>query len=337
MNSCTEGTIGRTAALPADWREKMLRALSGDGVSEPPHIELWRLNLINFAQVLGWASLMVAFITAPLCLSVLFPGIPEDTAVNILIAWWLVVTPLGVWLFIGPRLQAANRLFRSQRHGRNPSHAVQTAPRPPILYLRSFGFDSAASVTTSSFLYNASPEMLVTERMRPYGPVIAIGRPGEPRPPAGAMRFHVTDEHWEDVIKQILPCCQLVLWVTGNTMGLNWEIQQLIGNLSPQRLLLWPNMNLQRANHSHVNWKRTGKKRSLEWKAFVDAHSDLFPKPLPLDITKVRFIAFEQDWTPIPIPSARYPSRLLDRLSDTRGLMDGLPAFLKERLSTTGE
>jgi len=333
MTSDTVISTGVSADPPADWRERVLRALSSEGVSEAPHMPLWRLYLIHFAKFLGWLLLASAVVYAPVAVALADPNISDKQGALFAALWWLTVTPVVLGKFVGPRFMETGRIFRSELYGRNPSHAVTTALRPPIFYLRSFAFDKTASTTPS---YALTPEMLVTFQMRRYAPVIAIGRPGESHPPPGALRFHVTDEHWEAVVKQIVPCCQLVLWVTGNTTGLNWEIKQLVASLAPKRLLLWPNMNLEGANRYTINWKANAGQRNIEWCSFVDAHSGLFPKPLPRDITNVRFIAFDADWTPLPIPSHRYSEEFRDRLIDARGVTGGLRAFLRERVPTIG-
>jgi hypothetical protein len=165
------------------------------------------------------------------------------------------------------------------------------------------------------------PEMNLVRELRRYAPVLAIGRPGELHPPPGAMRFHVTDARWEATVKSIVPCCDLVVWVSGNTQGLGWEIEQLIKTLPPQRLLLWP--------HVHIN-KLTRQQRDAEWLRFVDGHSDVFPKPLPRNVGSTRFIAFDADWTPLSVPSARYPVVMMDRMDLNQNTL-GLRSFLRER------
>jgi hypothetical protein len=201
------------------------------------------------------------------------------------------------------------------------------ARHPPIFYLRAFSFDDEAAVTPF-YLEAITAEMRLISRMRRYAPVLAIARPNEPDRALGALRFHVTDARWEDVVKTIVPCCRLVVWVTGNTRGLNWEIQELVASLPPRRLLLWPHANIRTAKTLRLDWAITAGQRNAEWRQFVDAHVDVFPKPLPHDITDIRFVAFDSDWTPIPVPGARYPARY--SFTDPKGLLAGLTSLLKE-------
>lgn len=180
------------------------------------------------------------------------------------------------------------------------------AKRAPIFYLRAFSFDASAAV--QSHIGQFAPEEMLIRHMRGYAPVLAIAKPNDRNSALGALRFHVTDARWEAVVKDIVPCCQLVVWVSGSTRGLTWEIEHLISSLAPHRLLLWPNVNLEASKSWRNAWEGTARQRNADWQQFVDAHADVFPKPLPRDIAETRFVAFDADWTPIPIPSARYPA-----------------------------
>jgi hypothetical protein len=164
--------------------------------------------------------------------------------------------------------------------------------------------------------------MMLVLLLRRFAPVLAIGRPGEAAPPPGALRFQVTDARWQATVESIVPCCQLIVWVSGHTSGLRWEIEHLVKSLPPQRLLLWPHVGIHQ-------WSR--KRRAVEWERFLDGHGDVFPKALPRDIAGIRFIAFEADWTPVPIPGIRYPVTILDRLKYLHRSTMGLRSFLEER------
>jgi hypothetical protein len=322
-----------SAAPPADWRERLLRALASEGVTEPPYVPVWRLTVMNLGTAILWLLLGGLPVLVLVVAGQFLPEqVLETTPGSIVILVWLIGYPIFVFIYILPRVQKAARQYRAQLAGRNPTRAVMKARRAPIFYLRSFAFDQAASAPPK-WLQRAvtlvagavaipTPELTLILRLRRYAPVLAIGRPGEFDPPPGAMRFYVTNERWEATVESILPCCQLVVWVSGNTRGLRWEIEHLIKRLPPQRLLLWP--------HVHVgNLKR--RRRAAEWQRFVESHRDVFPKPLPPDIKSIRFIAFDADWTPIQIPSARYPTTILDRLAYFRWSLLGLSSFLKER------
>lgn len=325
-------TIPLPAAPLADWRERLLKILASEGVTEPTYVPPWQLVLFGFLKIVGWyvfALLLILGIPAAMPSMDLNQSDPLSAS---LILLWFFGVPVVLFWFVWPRAQHAVRELQMGRLGRNPSRALMKARRPPIFYLRSFAFDQASSapskwmqrLATMGYGLSAvpTPEMALIRRLSRYTPVLAIGRPGDFHPPPGAMRFYVTDARWQPTVEAILPCCELVVWVSGDTRGLTWEIEHLIKILPPQRLLLWPHVRV-------YKWKR--KKRADEWQHFVDTHQDVFPKPLPRDVRRTRFIAFDADWTPIEIPSARYPTKFSDRLNYLELNNFGLRSFLKER------
>jgi hypothetical protein len=316
------------AQLPADWRERLLRALAAEGVTEPPYVPIWRLVLIDILKLSGWLLLFfLGFIALFFLAFWVFDGDPPWG----MILLFFLIFPVVIWI-VTPRATKILRQLETDFAGRNPSYAVANARRAPIFYLRSFAFDRTASEVPKFYQHTfaffgaggayPTPETALIFRMRRYAPVLAIGRPGELDPPPGAMRFHVTDACWEPTVKSIAPCCEIVIWVSGDTPGLSWEIQHLVAQLPPQRLLLWPHVYL---------YKGTPQQRAVEWQRFVDSHSKIFPKPLPRDVESIRFIAFDADWTPIPIPSTRFPVTKKDWRADRSASTFGLGAFLDER------
>jgi hypothetical protein len=316
---------------PENWRERILSALASEGVTEPTYVPAWRLFIINFAEIVCWVILCVLPTVAVLLAREYFPDIVDDRAFPPLFLGSFLADFIVFCAFnISAHLRAAGRKWRVEWHGRNPTHAVMKAQRAPIFYLRAFSFDAAAAMQAN--YGSLAPEETLIWRMRRYAPVLAIGRPHDRDGAQGALRFYVTDARWEAVVKDIVPCCRLVVWVSGSTQGLTWEIQHLVASLAPHRLLLWPNVNLEAVKSSGDDWKGTAPRRNAEWQQFVDAHAAVFPKPLPRDIAETRFVAFDADWTPIPIPSARYPVWRVEPFD----LVAGLRAFLEEAYQRPG-
>jgi hypothetical protein len=136
-----------------------------------------------------------------------------------------------------------------------------------------------------------SQEQNLVKNLSRFGSVLAIGRPGEGEPPPGALRFYVTDAHWQEKVQALLPLCQIVIWTSGQTAGLRWEADYLIKTMPPRRLLLWV----------HVQLGQSRKQRDAEWGKFLGLYNGVFPKPLPQQIRNVKFIAFDDDWTPRPL------------------------------------
>jgi len=283
------GVKGPNDTVPASWREQLLTLLFDEGVTQVPDVargEFWLYYLPRFFWLPAVIFTAALFIDALQPQRLLFSqGV--DTA--------LCAGATALAIFAYWRAQPLRRRFATEwKFGRNASRAVQLARQPPILFLRSFSFDSLSSRSLKGSLGLLTPEStLVIQASRLSGPVIAIGRPGETMPPPGALRIYVTHEQWEVKVRAIIPLCQLVIWVTGYTEGLQWELRELVNTVSPRRLVVWLHLDVGNA---------TLEQREREWTKFVAAYSWIFPKPLPAKLGKTYYLAFDNDWSPICIP-----------------------------------
>ena len=111
---------------------------------------------------------------------------------------------------------------------------VETTDRPPVLYLRSFDDDRQGGRIKGSF----SEEEHLAKVLSQIGPFVAVGRPGEPLPEAGASRVYVDDTNWQATVEDFLRRARLVIIRTGRTGGLEWEIEKSVRLLDPKRLVL---------------------------------------------------------------------------------------------------
>jgi hypothetical protein len=170
--------------------------------------------------------------------------------------------------------------------------------RRPVFYLRSFDLDKAVSRTSilDWLLENprATREQRVTETLSRVGPVIAIGRPNERLPPLGAKRFYVSHELWKEKVSDVVKVSQLVLWATGTTPGLRWEIEHLVSMRTPEKLIIWPHPRALRLRAAE---------REQEWVRFLDMMGSVFPKPLPRRLRDTRFIYFDKLFNPVEVGS----------------------------------
>jgi hypothetical protein len=117
---------------------------------------------------------------------------------------------------------------------------LEVDPRPPILLLRSFA-DDEVGVTTESVHDDKTFEEVIAHEMNSWGPVVAIGRPGEHVPVAGAAREYVSDHEWQQRVEDLSRLSQAILMLGGSTAGLVWELQRLRHKeLFHQVLLLFP-------------------------------------------------------------------------------------------------
>jgi TM2 domain-containing membrane protein YozV len=162
--------------------------------------------------------------------------------------WWILLPSLAVFLvsaWIGFRLLRSGWKYDVV----SAEQLLATDPRPPVVYLRSFEADSEIllrpdgfwnKVVTIFFGYAVtfSPEQELAEILNHVGPVIAIGKPGEPLPELGAARIYVGDADWKAKVTDMMARSRLVIIRTGATPNLQWEIEQTMARV-PRRQILF--------------------------------------------------------------------------------------------------
>jgi hypothetical protein len=174
-------------------------------------------------------------------------------------------------------------------------------PRAPVLYLRPFAIDSifSRSLGSLSSPTRTSQEEDLVEALGDFGPVVAIGRPGENLPTLGAARMYVDDDHWKDRVSDLLAEASIIVLVTGDSPGLLWEVAQTIELEKPSTLILFI-----------TNSKST-------YAAYVAMTSHLFREPLPpidhvfkrlgffdrmLGVQIRAMVTFDGNWRPVLKP-----------------------------------
>jgi hypothetical protein len=73
--------------------------------------------------------------------------------------------------------------------------------------------------------------------LRPFGDMVAVGRPGEDLPVPGAVRLYAEDSQWQSVVREQMRAARLVVVRAGIGKGLLWEIGEALTRLPPERLL----------------------------------------------------------------------------------------------------
>lgn len=212
--------------------------------------------------------------------------------------------------FLGVSVMIAGMLvhFRGRQQAAKARAAGAESPladsKPDVLYLRSFRTDVSTSFKVLQSGLTTDEEQLA-DVLRPFGDLIAIGRPGEPLPIPGATRMYATDSEWKSVVLERMRSAPLVVIRAGTGEGLLWELGQAILNLNPENVLILV---------LDISVK--------EYAAFVDQVKAHFGLSLPAiqpygliravidyreNPSKVRsgFISFSSGWIPdfLPIPS----------------------------------
>ncbi|MEP7282253.1 MAG: TM2 domain-containing protein [Rubrivivax sp.] len=136
---------------------------------------------------------------------------------------------------------------RARRHeALSADEAMARDPRPPVLYLRSFQDDGVALLaqtgsrwarTVAAAVQAPTPEERLARVLADIGPLIAIGKPGEPLPELGAARLYVGHADWQAEVQRLLQRAALVVVRVGASPGVRWEIEQALAALPRSRLV----------------------------------------------------------------------------------------------------
>jgi hypothetical protein len=113
----------------------------------------------------------------------------------------------------------------------------QRDQRPAILYLRSFEDDRLSVATVISArrpffelfrVRGTDPfEETITWELAPYGPVIAVGRPGKSLASLGAAREYLPDDRWQIEVAELMRDARAIVMTIGATEGLRWEVERV--------------------------------------------------------------------------------------------------------------
>jgi hypothetical protein len=183
-----------------------------------------------------------------------------------------------------------------------PAERLQD-PRPPVVLLRAFQADVAGqwrqsvapkAPPTAALHQGSTFEEDLAEVVRPIGPLVALGQPGEEFPPAGAARFHEANQTWKDRVVDLLKGARLVILMPGTSEALLWETSMAFQLVKPQQLLIL----------------RVGRNTRREYDAlsrvFKEATGRELPDRLLLGVAERSGITFDEDWTPrmlrVPAP-----------------------------------
>lgn len=157
---------------------------------------------------------------------------------------WLT-TLLLMLLLVGGTYSAGWLLLRGRRLvAQHAADLLGSDTRPPLLLLRSFADDELELERPPSTMFSNTVitfEEVLADVCTWYGPVIAIGRPGETLPPLGAARLWVDHHHWQQKVTELLRGCEAVVMIMGAIKGkdgLAWEIETVCKLGLQEKLIL---------------------------------------------------------------------------------------------------
>lgn len=145
-----------------------------------------------------------------------------------------IIVPTAIFL-AGPLLVKRGLAYRQL----DAIELLHRDGRQPILYLRSFDDDGTVDLTNISFSLGVQKtiEMRIAQVFSDFGPVISIGRPGEPLPELGTNRFYVSDEEWQSAVLHFLERSSVVIVFVGSSAGVAWEIREALARVPLEKLL----------------------------------------------------------------------------------------------------
>jgi hypothetical protein len=243
---------------------------------------------------IGMALLIIGSLLSLPVAAVPAEGMGDSPVINFLFyGRWLVTLPtamLGAFLFFRGRQYAARAI----------AETILGDSNPDVLYLRDFQTDPSIIrhvASTLGVFFDLRLPMLTSEEeqlaevLKPFGELVAIGRPGERLPKPGAARRYVPDEEWKDVVTEQMRSARLVVIRAGSGEGLLWELKQAVALLNPQKLLILV-LDM----------------RKKSYEAFCEVANLTFPVPLPKSAAVKQgnrisgFFTFSADWKPVFLP-----------------------------------
>ncbi len=305
--------VSHIADDDAHWHDALEQSLLTTGVQERRRRPWWPLLLLLIVLAAGWSI----FVTAT-------QQIDADAPAGVQALISIVLSLLGV-VTLGTILAQMKRWIQQRRARSAEQELRKKRARRPVFYLRSFALDDEiGQATPLDLVLNitiANPEQAVTTILRECGPVIAIGRPGERLPALGAARFYVSQELWQEKVADVVKVSQLVLWATGVTPGLRWELAHLLRSVPPEKLILWAHPQLLDLDQEE---------KEAEWRRFLAGLGTLFPQPFPEQLGQVRFFYFDKDYRPVPVAGGN-PVAALTSVLTAKAVPPFDPQGLKKR------
>jgi len=168
--------------------------------------------------------------------------------VRIPASYVIVFNVIWIAVVIGVYVGATKLLLRGEKMmSASVEEALKADPRRPVLYLRSFLDDHAASKLLSGistpwaviFGEVETEEEMLAKILSDFGPLICIGKPGEEYPELGASRMYVTQEEWHEKVEDLIARASMVVLRLGQTEGFWWELEHSIQKLNPRALLVF--------------------------------------------------------------------------------------------------
>jgi hypothetical protein len=204
---------------------------------------------------------------------------------------------IGVVAFPALVITAALVTLGRRLRAKGAEAALAADTRAPVVYLRPFDVDRVAMASSPTTRMRVRPfrsqftrhyEQRLARALRNVGPFVAIGDPTERMPQLGAARLYAADADWQRKIDELTDRAGVVVLHAGESDGLAWEVDHVVADEAPERVIVSLPVTLQRGKPS----------RQERYDEFRRRFGDVFPRPLPATIGENQFLYFDADWAP---------------------------------------
>jgi len=160
-------------------------------------------------------------------------------------------------------------------------------------------------------------EESIVRFFKQYGPLVALGKPGERLATPGSTRIYSDDDQWHGTVQALLRTAQAVVIQPGLTTGIRWELEQVHELVPPPRVLL-----------ALVGlWKQPQPYSDLASHLRSIAGVEL-PRVVP-HLDRPVFVSFGTDWSPRIFPLSYRSPAMWPLAGDAADLPYTLQPFLQ--------
>jgi hypothetical protein len=232
---------------------------------------------------MGWPAVVVAVTCATFLERVIPVGSSIEFSLKRAVLLVVVGAPCGAF--------GAWAIRRSRRHLTPvlPSIHASVDNERIVLFLRSFADDPEFARQHQAA---HTEEEQLAYAVAGFGRMVALGRPGDRLPQTGAARHYAGDDQWQAQVLAALRRANLILLACGRGRSLRWEVEQVVSDNRPERLVLIVGSD------------------AAKYQSFKASVGDLFPTTLPdylprtvpgtgINVAYTRAVIwFDADWTP---------------------------------------
>jgi hypothetical protein len=151
--------------------------------------------------------------------------------------------PAGLPTFIAARTNATT--LRKARQAVQPTleQVPSRDPRKPVLLLRSFQDDRIETIhrfhtRIGEIEQTRRFEQQVAGMLESFGPLVAIGQPGEELPPIGAARAYFSEAEWQPAVVRLIEEAAFIAMIAGATEWIRWELGRILEMGRARELLI---------------------------------------------------------------------------------------------------